>query len=137
MPAIPSLPQAIKTMLQNLASGVVEDYNISFGKRNQAPDATLPAIVYRITDTIILTVGTNPLMKATVEIDCIAAEGQAAQELAVSTRAVLDPGTYDGIVFQSIVNVLNNTLQEPEVGNGEETNPFVCKFTVDIYYKES
>jgi hypothetical protein len=135
MPAIPSLPQAIKTMLNQLS--VVDDANITFSKRNQAPDGALPAIVYRITDTQILTVGDNPLMRATVEIDCIAEEGQASQELAVSTRDVLDTGTYNGIVFQSIVNKINNVLQEPEIGNGEETNPFVSKFTVEIFYKES
>ena len=135
MPAIPSLPQAIKTMLNVLT--VVDDANITFSKRNQSPDGALPAIVFRITDTTILTVGTNPLMKAVVEIDCIAEEGQAAQELAVSTRSVLNSGTYSGIEFESIVNNINNTLQEPEIGNGEETNPFVSKFTVDIFYKES
>lgn len=136
MPALPSLPQSIKTMLQNgIANNIVPDANITFGKRNQ--DGGFPAVVYKIQNSEILTVGTNPLRKATVEILCYAETAQAAQELSIYVRAGIDSGTYDGMVFQSFVNDTNNILQEPEIANGEEANPFVSSITVDIFYKES
>lgn len=131
----PSLPQAIKTMLQNVDNAVLPDANITFGKRNQ--EGGLPAIVYKITNSEILTVGSNPLRRATVEVLCYAETAQACQELAVTVRAEIASGTYNSMVFQACVNDTNNVLQEPEIGNGEETNPFVSTIEVDIFYKES
>lgn len=132
---IPSLPQAIKTMLNGLDNAIVPDANITFGKRNQ--DGGFPAVVYKIQTSEILTVGSNPLRKATVEILCYAETAQAAQELSVDVRGEIDSGTYDNLVFQTFVNDTNNVLQEPEIANGEETNPFVSSIVVDIFYKES
>lgn len=135
MPAIPSLPQAIKVMLESISNTIVTDANITFGKRNQ--DGGFPAVVYKIQNSEILTVGTNPLRKATVEILCYDLTAQAAQELSVSVRSIIDSGTYAGMDFQTFVNDTNNILQEPEIANGEEANPFVSSITVDIFYKES
>ena len=131
----PSLPQAFKTMLENINNAIVAHDNITFGKRNQ--DESLPAVVFKITNSEILTVGSNPLRKASISVMCYSETAQGAQELSLSVRDEIRSGTFDSMVFQAVVNDTNNVLQEPEIGNGEETNPFVSNIEVDLYYKES
>lgn len=129
-----SLPQSIKTMLNNMNNDVVADANITYGTRNQ--NGTLPAITYQIEEIETLTVGTSPIRKAMVSINSIANEAQAAQELSEAVRAVLTTGEYNDITFTAVLN-RNNVLQEPELGNGEEATPYIATTQIEIYYKET
>jgi hypothetical protein len=126
-----SLPQAIKTMIQGVAG--VNNAEVTYGSRNQF--ATLPAIAYQIDSNETMTVGSSPLKKAEVSIRSVAATAQQAQEIAELVEGELDTGTYNSIVFQAIVKK-NSVLEESPSGYGDETVPFICVTTAEIYYKE-
>lgn len=129
-----SLPQAIKTMLNTINNTIIADDNITYGTRNQY--GTLPAITYQILSIDTLTIGSEPLRKASVEINSITKEAQTTQELSEAVRGVLTPAEYNDITFTAVVNQ-NNVLQEPDSGNGEEATPYIATTTIDIYYKET
>lgn len=126
-----SLPQAIKTMIQGVAG--VNNTEVTYGSRNQF--ATLPAIAYQIDSNETMTVGSSPLKKAEVSIRSVAATAQQAQEIAELVEGELVTGTYNSIVFQAIVKK-NSVLEESPSGYGDETVPFICVTTAEIYYKE-
>jgi hypothetical protein len=126
-----SLPQAIKTMIQGV-SGVANTL-VTYGTRNEF--ATLPAITYQIDSNETMTVGPSPLKKAEISIRSVAATAQQAQEIAELVEAELDTGTYNTIAFQAIVKK-NSVLEESPSGYGDETVPFICVTTAEIYYKE-
>lgn len=129
-----SLPQAIKTMLQDVAG--VADANITYGTRNQ--QAGLPAITYLITANEILSIGAdtvNSLKRCTVEIRCYDKEAEDCQTLGDAVVPELDTGTYNTIEFCGISNTLP-LIEQPTSGEGEESEPFVCVLTATIYYKE-
>lgn len=126
-----SLPQAIKTMIQGVAG--VNNTEVTYGSRNQF--ATLPAIAYQIDSNETMTVGSSPLKKAEVSIRSVAATAQQAQEIAELVEAELVTATYNSIVFQAIVKK-NSVLEESPSGYGDETVPFICVTTAEIYYKE-
>lgn len=126
-----SLPQAIKTMIQGVAG--VNNAEVTYGSRNQF--ATLPAIAYQIDSNETMTVGSSPLKKAEVSIRSVAATAQKAQEIAELVEGELVTGTYNSIVFQAIVKK-NSVLEESPSGYGDETVPFICVTTAEIYYKE-
>jgi hypothetical protein len=126
-----SLPQAIKTMIQGVAG--INNTEVTYGSRNQF--ATLPAIAYQIDSNETMTVGSSPLKKAEVSIRSVAATAQQAQEIAELVEGELVTGTYNSIVFQAIVKK-NSVLEESPSGYGDETVPFICVTTAEIYYKE-
>jgi hypothetical protein len=131
MPAI-SLPAAIKVMIQTTVA--VDDANITYGTRNQ--NGTFPAVTFLITENETLTVGADPLKKARVEFNCYSPESQSAQELADAIKSSLVSGTYSSFEFSAVINSDNIILQEPESGDGEETNPHMAQIISDIFYKE-
>ena len=126
-----SLPQAIKTMLQDVVG--VADNDITYGTRNQF--GSYPAIFFTIDDNVTLCIGASPLKRASVSISSVAQTAEDAQGIAELVQAQLDAGTYNSIVFQAIAKK-NSVLQESSFGSGEETNPFICVTTCDIFYKE-
>jgi hypothetical protein len=126
-----SLPQAIKTMIQGVSG--VADTLVTYGTRNEF--ATLPAITYQIDSNETMTVGPSPLKKAEISIRSVAATAQQAQEIAELVEGELDTGTYNTIAFQAIVKK-NSVLEESPSGYGDETVPFICVTTAEIYYKE-
>jgi len=126
-----SLPQAIQTMIQGVAG--INNTEVTYGSRNQF--ATLPAIAYQIDSNETMTVGSSPLKKAEVSIRSVAATAQQAQEIAELVEGELVTGTYNSIVFQAIVKK-NSVLEESPSGYGDETVPFICVTTAEIYYKE-
>jgi hypothetical protein len=126
-----SLPQAIKTMIQGVAG--VNNTEVTYGTRNEF--ATLPAITYQIDSNETMTVGPSPLKKAEISIRSVAATAQQAQEIAELVEGELDTGTYNTIAFQAIVKK-NSVLEESPSGYGDETVPFICVTTAEIYYKE-
>jgi hypothetical protein len=131
MPAA-SLEAALKVFIQTTA--LVVDNNITYGTRNQS--GTFPAIAYRIMEIETLTLGSDPLKKVRVEVDCWQPEAQQATDLAEGIKASLISGTYSGYVFNAVINNTNSILQEPESGDGEETNPHMAQIVIDIFYKE-
>jgi hypothetical protein len=126
-----SLPQAIKTMIQGVTG--VNNNHVTYGTRNEF--ATLPAITYQIDSNETMTVGSSPIKKAEISIRSVAATAQEAQEIAQLVEAELTTGTYNSIVFQAIVKK-NSVLEESPSGYGDETVPFICVTTAEIYYKE-
>lgn len=125
-----SLPQAIRSMLNGVTG--VNLAEITYGTRNEFE--SLPAVAYVIDENETMTIGTNPLQRCKVTIKSVAQTAEAAQALGEAVEAELDTGTYNSIVFEAIVNK-NSVLQEGSTGLGEETNPFVCVTTAEIYYK--
>lgn len=126
-----SLPQAIKTMIQGV--NTVANDRVTYGSRNQF--ATLPAIAFQIDSNETMTVGSTPLKKAEISIRSIAETAEAAQATAELVQAELVTGTYNSIVFQAIVKK-NSVLEESPSGYGDETVPFICVTSAEIYYKE-
>ena len=126
-----SLPQAIKTMLEDVT--LVSNDEVTFGSRNQ--NSVLPAIFFQINSNETLTVGSSPLRKAEVIISSVAQTAEESQSIAEAVMVQLDTGTYNSIVFQGVANK-NSVLQQPSSSFGEETNPFICITTADIFYKE-
>jgi hypothetical protein len=113
---------------------VVDDANITYGKRNQ--NGTLPAITYLVTENDTLTVGTAPLKRCKVTFDCYASEAQTTAEFADAVKTVLVAGTYSSFDFEAVINNTNIILQEPKMGDGEETIPNTAQIITEIYYKE-
>jgi hypothetical protein len=126
-----SLPQAIRSMLDDIAP-TVPAARITYGTRNEFGE--LPAITYMITDNETLTTGSTPLRKCKITISSVADTGEEAQSIAENVETHLDIGTYNSITFCAIVN-MNSILQEATSSLGEETNPFICVTTADIYYE--
>lgn len=126
-----SLPQAIRSMLDDIAP-TVPAARITYGTRNEFGE--LPAITYTITDNETLTTGSTPLRKCKITISSVADTGEEAQSIAENVETHLDTGTYNSITFCAIVN-MNSILQEATSSLGEETNPFICVTTADIYYE--
>jgi len=126
-----SLPQAVRSMIDDIAPTVPAD-RITYGTRNEFGE--LPAVVYLITDNETITTGSSPLKKCKITINSVADTGEEAQSIAELVETQLDTGTYNSIEFCAIVN-MNSILQEPEASLGEETNPFICTTTADIYYQ--
>ena len=126
-----SLPQAIRSMLDDIAP-TVPAARITYGTRNEFGE--LPAITYIITDNETLTTGSSPLRKCKITISSVADTGEEAQSIAENVETHLDIGTYNSITFCAIVN-MNSILQEATSSLGEETNPFICVTTADIYYE--
>jgi hypothetical protein len=124
-----SLPQAVKTMLQDMTE--VTNANITYGTRNQGH--ALPAVTFTIQDHSTLTVGSTPMRKCTVLFQSIAATAEDAQELAMDLEDELDAGTYNSVDFVQVINK-NSMLLEASSGHGEETMPFICQTQADIYY---
>ena len=125
-----SLPQAIKTMLQGVAG--VANAEVTYGTRNQF--AKLPAITYLITsnDTVAIN---KSLKQCKVTINSVNQTAESAQAIAELVEAELVAGTYNTIDFQAVLNQ-NSILQESFSSLGDETSPFVCITTADIFYKE-
>lgn len=125
-----SLPQAIKTMLQGVAG--VANTEVTYGTRNQF--AKLPAITYLITsnDTVAIN---KSLKQCKVTINSVNQTAESAQAIAELVEAELVAGTYNTIDFQAVLNQ-NSILQESFSSLGDETSPFVCITTADIFYKE-
>ena len=126
-----SLPQAIRSMLDDIAP-TVPAARITYGTRNEFGE--LPAITYMITDNETLTTGSTPLRKCKITISSVADTAEEAQSIAENVETHLDIGTYNSITFCAIVN-MNSILQEATSSLGEETNPFICVTTADIYYE--
>jgi hypothetical protein len=126
-----SLPQAIRSMIDDI-SPTVPASRITYGTRNEFGD--LPAVTYMISENETLTTGSSPLKKCKVIINSVADTAEEAQSVAEVVEGQLDTGTYNSIVFCAIVN-MNSVLQEPTSSLGEETNPFICVTTADIYYQ--
>lgn len=126
-----SLPQAIKTMLGSVGS--VLTANVTYGTRNEF--GTLPAITYAITSNETIAVGASPLRKASIQFQSVAETAEDAQALAETLEANLTTGTFNSIIFCAFVN-MNSVLQEAPTSFGEETEPFICITTADIYYEE-
>lgn len=126
-----SLPQAIKTMLQG-ATGVANT-SVTYGTRNEF--GALPAVVYTILSNDTITIGSSPLRKAEIQIKSIAQTAEEAQTIAEAVQTELVAATYNSIVFQAIVKK-NSTLEESPNGYGDETLPFICTTSAEIYYKE-
>ena len=126
-----SLPQAIRSMLDDIAPTVPAS-RVTYGTRNEFGE--LPAVTYSITENETLTTGTSPLRKCKVTVNSIADTAEEAQAIAEDVETHLDIGTYNSITFCAIVN-MNSILQEPTTSLGEETNPFICVTTADIYYE--
>jgi hypothetical protein len=126
-----SLPQAIKSMLGSVGS--VATTNITYGTRNEF--GTLPAITYSVTSNETIAVGSAPLRKASIQFQSVAETAEDAQALAETLEANLATGTYNSITFCAFVN-MNSVLQEASASFGEETEPFICITTADIYYEE-
>ena len=128
-----SLPDATRTMLTDeIANNQVADANITYGSRNEF--ASLPAITYQIIANETIATGATPLRRCEVQIKSVALVAEDAQGISALVESALVVETYNGIEFQAIANK-NSILQEPESGLGDETNPFVCITTADIFYK--
>lgn len=127
-----SLAQGIRTMLQDIDNNAIPDANIVYGTRNQFQ--TFPSITYLITDNETMSIGDDPLRKATVTIKAYAKIAEDAVSLGTTIEDALVAGTYNGVEFCAVINK-NSILEEPSSGYGEETNPFVSTTTSDIYYK--
>ena len=125
-----SLPQAIKTMLQGVAG--VANGEVTYGTRNQF--AKLPAITYLITSNDNVAINKS-LKQCKVTINSVNQTAESAQAIAELVEAELVAGTYNTIVFQAVLNQ-NSILQESFSSLGDETSPFVCITTADIFYKE-
>jgi hypothetical protein len=126
-----SLPQAIRSMIDDITP-TVPPSRVTYGTRNEFGD--LPAVTYMISENETLTTGSSPLKKCKVIINSVADTAEEAQSIAEDVEGQLDTGTYNSIVFCAIVN-MNSVLQEPTSSLGEETNPFICVTTADIYYQ--
>lgn len=126
-----SLPQALKTMLQGITG--VSNNNVNYGKRNEF--GTLPAIAFEIEENETMTVGPNPLKRCMVRISSVDSTGEDAQALAESVEGELVAGTYSSVELIVVLNK-NSMLQQPDTSLGEETNPFICITSAEIYYKE-
>ena len=124
------LPQAIKTMLQGVAG--VANGEVTYGTRNQF--AKLPAITYLITSNDNVAINKS-LKQCKVTINSVNQTAESAQAIAELVEAELVAGTYNTIVFQAVLNQ-NSILQESFSSLGDETSPFVCITTADIFYKE-
>lgn len=125
-----SLPQAIKTMLTGTTG--VSSSNITYGTRNEF--ATLPAIAFTINSNETVAIGATPLRKCEVSIRSVAQTAETAQTTAEAVQAQLVEGTYNSILFDAIVKK-NSVLEESPNGYGDETLPFICTTTAEIYYQ--
>jgi hypothetical protein len=96
---------------------------------------TYPCVVFTIESQETLTIGTSPLRKCEVKIKSVNNTAQTTMDLSALVEGKLIAGTYDSIDFHACIN-RNSVLEEPTNGNGEESNPFVCVTTVDIYYTQ-
>lgn len=126
-----SLPQAIRNMIDGAAGLSAE--RVNYGKRNEF--GTLPAVAFEIEENETMSIGSNPLKRCVVRIHCVDETGEGAQTLAENVETALVAGVYNGIDLCSVINK-NSILQPPDTSLGEETNPFVCITTSEIYYKE-
>lgn len=125
-----SLPQAIKTMVQG-ASGVA-NANITYGTRNEL--GTFPAVTITINSNETVAIGSKPLKKCEISIRSVAETAESAQTIAEAVEAQLVEGTYNSILFDAIVKK-NSVLEASPNGYGDETLPFVCTTTAEIYYQ--
>jgi hypothetical protein len=127
-----SLPQAIKTMLENNISSVLAA-NITYGTRNQF--ATFPAITYTISNNETISIGSAPQHKCEITVRSVAQTAEDAQDIGEDVEAALVTGTFNTIAFNAVINK-NSMLEENNSGFGDETLPFICVTTADIYYKD-
>jgi hypothetical protein len=82
-----------------------------------------------------MTIGPSPVKKAEISVRSVAQTAEQAQAIAELVQGQLTTGTYNSIVFQAIVKK-NSVLEESPSGYGDETVPFICVTTAEIYYKE-
>lgn len=127
-----SIYTAVKVMLQSMTT--VADADITYGQRNQT-SATFPSITYLIDSIEDLSLGSNPLRKCTITIKVYSLVS-ALEAVSISADVVtaVATGTFDSIVFQGVAQVAS-ILDEPTSGDGEESNPFTCTTTAQIYYQ--
>lgn len=120
-------------MLQTIADGKIADANIVYGTRNQF--ASYPAMTYLVTENNTMTIGPSPTKMCQVTIKSVHTTAEDSIALANDIEDQLVAGTYNAVEFCAVLNK-NSVLEQPESGNGEESNPFVATTTATIYYKE-
>lgn len=127
-----SIYTAVKVMLQTMTT--VADADITYGQRNQT-SATFPCLTYLVDSIEDLSLGSTPLRKCTLTIKVYSLVS-ALEAVSISADVVtaVATGTFDSIVFQGVAQVIS-ILDEPTSGDGEETNPFICTTTAQIYYQ--
>lgn len=115
MPAPITIQASVRTML--IVMVAVADANITHGYRLQ--DTTLPAITYECTQEEVQSIGSSPLLMASVTIRIIAETTQGALDLIPYVKAVCLTGVFSGLTFE-IVQWNGYTVESVVVGDGDE-----------------
>ena len=130
MPAPITIQASVRTML--IVMVAVADANITHGYRLQ--DTTLPAITYECTQEEVQSIGSSPLLMASVTIRIIAVTTQGALDLIPYVKAVCVTGLFSGLTFES-VQWNGYTVEPAAAGDGDEQMPAEVACEIDIYYR--
>jgi len=128
-----TIESAVRVMLQGSPLNSIPNSRITHGFRLQS--SSLPAVTFEVNRDEILSIGSGELHSAEVEIRVIAATSAAALAFASNVRQCCVAGTYDGIVFQSVVWG-GRQLDQDTVGEGDESEPAELVCFVTITYTE-
>jgi len=130
MPAVTTIQASVRTMLIVMAA--VADANITHGYRLQ--DTILPAITYEVTQEEVQSIGSSPLLMASVTIRIIAVTTQGALDLIPYVKAVCVTGVFGSLTFES-VQWNGYTVEPAAAGDGDEQMPAEVACEIDIYYR--
>lgn len=131
-----SLESAIRAMLltgTSLSTAGVADDRATHGYRLQ--NSALPALTYGADETSLLTIGANSLRRARAEVRVVADTTAAALAFVPIISALCAAGTYDTIVFQSVL-FEGHAVEPAAAGDGDENQPAELVCWVEIIYED-
>ena len=102
MPAPITIQASVRTML--IVMVAVADAKITHGYRLQ--DTNLPAITYECTQEELQSIGSSPLLMASVTSRIIARTTQAALDQIPYVKAVCVTGTFSSLTFDELIERL-------------------------------
>ena len=130
-----SIETAVRDMLitgTTLSTAGIPDTRVTHGYRLQ--DTVLPACTFEVDRDEIITIGSNPLRTATVEVRIIADTTNDALGFITPLRNKCVPGTYDTLVFDAVID-RGHAIEGNTVGDGDESNPAELTYTFEIIYR--
>jgi hypothetical protein len=126
---MPSIEQAIRTMLTSRISTGVADDQITHAYRLQ--DSPLPAVTFEVTNQKL--VATSGLQSASLAINCIAPFTIDAVDLADTVKAAAVKGTYSSVVIREFV-LEDTTVNPPISGMSDEQEPATVIINYTVYW---
>lgn len=126
------IEESIRTMLitgSTLSSAGVPDSRVTHGYRLQETD--LPAVTFEVTGTA--DADTGGINSSNVQFTIVASTTIAAGALVATVKSRFETGTYNSNSVDAIV-VLDETVNPPAVGFGDEQEPATATVNTVIYW---